>query len=210
MDNANPKNKIFTMILLLIIILLFSGCLNIKCSYISDEELSNGWYENLSLRNSGLHFLGLEKWCSSTYEIKGKYPSSLIVNTLKTLFLEDENNLYLTIQNILINNFSDRISINESSEFSGQRTLLNSHKSKYLIYEGIDREKGLKIKLIGEIWNCGVSGTSIVCIGITYISNEKNQSIMNYINWQKIIEDPDGNIENFIGLNGLIYNTKCH
>jgi len=202
-------------ILILIATIIFfftasSGCVNIKCAYIPDEILSNGWYENLSLRNTGLHFLGMEKWCSSVYELKGKYPASLTLTTIKSILLADEDEINKKIQKIIKENFKDNIQLNESTRITGERTLINSHKTKYIIYEGLDIIKKNKIKIIGEVWNCGISGSSIICIGIAYISNEENPFVEYIENWKKIVIDPNGSIENLIGQNGLINNVICH
>jgi hypothetical protein len=211
MEEGETKIKLFAIFVLIFLILIsFSGCVNIKCSYIPDKYLDNGWYENLSLRNTGLHLLGLEKWCSSVYEIKGKYPATLTVTTLKTLFLEDESDLYSRLQSIIKENLKDRILVGESTNFTGERSLNNSHKSKFIIYDGIDKQKQNNIKIIGEVWNCGISGSSILCIGIAYITNNDNSTNLYTDNWQKIVRDPDGNIENHYGENGLIFNIICH
>jgi len=206
----SKKVKILLFIVSILMIHSLSGCVNLKCSYVPNDFLVNGWYENISLRNTGLHFLGLEKWCNVIYEVKGKYSASLIVTSLKSLFLEDENELYDILKNIIQENFKDKISIIESSKIMGERYNFNNHKTKYIIYDCIDSEKQLAIKMIGEVWNCQTSGSSIICIGIAYTSNEENLTINNLSNWQKIVEDPYGNIGNYYGEEGLIYNIKCH
>lgn len=189
---------------------ILSGCVNIKCSYIPETFLSYGWYENLSLRNTGLHFMGTEKWCSSVYELKGKYPASLTVTTIKSLLLSDEDEINKKIQDIIEDNFKDTIEINISTKIIGERVLNNSHKTKYTIYDGFNIQKQIRLKIIGEVWNCGISGSSVICIGIAHISSEENTSLYNTENWQKIVFDPSGNIENLSGKGGLIYNVKCH
>lgn len=211
MDVGDSKKRIFLLFVLSTFLMIsLSGCVTLKCSYVPNDFLVNGWYENTSLRNTGLHLLGLEKWCNIIYEIKGKYPASLIVTSLKAIFLEDENELYDIVKDMIKINFNDGILINESSKLSGERNNFNNHKTKYIIYEGIELEKDLDIKIIGEVWNCGNTGSSIICVGIAYISNRENPIIKNTINWEKIVEDPNGNIENYYGGEGLIYNIKCH
>jgi len=203
------KRKIIPFISILFLLIILSGCVNIKCAYIPDEIINNGWYENLSLRNTGLHFLGLEKWCTSLYEIRGKYPASLSISTLKSLLLTNEDELFNKIQGIIEDNLSDNIKLNHSSRFSGERYLSNSHQSKYIIYNGIDLTKELNVRIIGEVWNCGISGLSVICIGIAYITNKDNFSVEYTKNWQSIVSDPNGEIENYFG-EGLIYNINCH
>ncbi|UCD14033.1 MAG: hypothetical protein JSW60_01045 [Thermoplasmatales archaeon] len=206
----NKKQLLLLIVLIFILLTAFSGCVNIKYAYIPDSVITKGWHENVSLRNTGLHFLGLEKWGSSIYELKGKYPASLTVTTVKTLVLTDEEELQKKTIETLEETFKDSIQLNASTKITGERTLLKQHKTMYITYEGKDINKDLNIKLIGEIWNCGDSGTSIICIGIAYISNSENTTIENTDNWQRIVMDPSGTIENFTGEEGLIYNVYCH
>ena len=79
-----------------------------------------------------------------------------------------------------------------------------------------------KIYYIGETWNCGVSGTAIICIGYAQITdNIDNNSNENYENFAKIIKDKEGTFREYFrnkvsdelifqGENGLIFNVKCH
>lgn len=204
------KHIWMTIALMLALLVAFSGCVNISCSYIPDLEITDGWHENLALRNTGSQFLGLEKWCGSVYEINGKYPASLTVTTLKTLILTDEEELQKKTIETVEETFQDSIQLNESTKLTGERTLLKKHKTMYMIYDGIDINKNKKIKIIGEVWNCGTSGSSIICIGIAYVTNNENPTIENTENWQKIVMDPSGTIGNFTGEKGLIYNVHCH
>ena len=111
-----------------ILLVAFSGCVNLTCSYIPDSIVTDGWYENLALRNTGSQFLGLEKWCSSTYEINGNYPASLTVTTIKTLVLTDEKEIKERAIETVEETFQDRIELNIST--TGERTLQKNHKTK--------------------------------------------------------------------------------
>lgn len=206
----NKKHIWMTIALMLVLLVAFSGCVNISCSYIPDLVITDGWHENLALRNTGSQFLGLEKWCGSVYEINGKYPASLTVTTIKTLILTDEEELQKKTIETIEETFQDSIQLNESTKLTGERTLLKKHKTMYMIYDGIDINRNEKIKIIGEVWNCGTSGTSIICIGMAYITNNGNPTIENTENWQKIVMDPGGTIGSFTGEEGLIYNVHCH
>ncbi|MCK4332326.1 MAG: hypothetical protein KAV40_01970 [Thermoplasmatales archaeon] len=206
----NKKHIWMIIALMLVLLVIFSGCISINCAYIPDSVITDGWYENLSLRNTGSQFLGLEKWCGSVYEINGKYPASLTVTTLKTLVLTDEEELQKKTIEIIEETFQDSVQLNESTKLTGERTLLKTHKTMYMIYDGRDITKNKKIKIIGEVWNCGTSGTSIICIGIAYITNNESPTIENTDNWQKIVMDPSGTIGDLTGEEGLIYNVHCH
>lgn len=206
---GESKKKIWIPISLIIILLVaLSGCVNLTCSYIPDSIVIDGWYENLALRNTGSQFLGLEKWCSSTYEINGNYPASLTVTTLKTLVLTDEKEIKKRAIETIEETFRGRIELNISS--SGERTLQKNHNTMYTVYNGIDKDTDEKVKIISEIWNCGTSGTSIICIGIAYITNDEIPNAENTEYWQKIVMDSNGGIEGFIGEEGLIHNVFCH
>ena len=209
MSGGESKKKcIIPVIIILITLSLLSGCVNLTCSYISDSLLNNGWYEDLSLRNTGSQFLGLDKWCSSTYEIQGKYPATLTLTTMKSLVLSDENELFEKTKDAISKTFKDRFNITEV--LSGERTISKGHKSHFSIYDGIDSSSHQKVRLIGEVWNCATSGTSIICVGFAYTTNENLPDVENLENWQKIVMDPSGTIDNSFGEIGLIYNVDCH
>ena len=194
--------------LLLFVFILFSGCVDLTCAYVKEPAVSDGWYENTALRNTGTQFLGLEKWCSSTYEINGKYPASLMVTTLKTLVLTDEEEIQIKTRQTIEETFQNSIQLNEN--ISGERTLQNSHKTMYMLYDGLDVKKNESVKIIGEVWNCGTSGTSVVCIGVAYITDKEVSDVENTENWQKIVMDRSGTIDGFLGIEGLIDNIYCH
>ena len=70
--------------------------------------------------------------------------------------------------------------------------------------------KNDSVKIICEVWNCADSGTSIVCIGIAYITNKEIIDVINTDNWEKIVQDLKGTIDGYIGDMGLIDGIKCH
>lgn len=211
MADGERKNYLIPIITFIVVLLtILTGCISIKCPYIPDVIINEGWYENLSLRNTGTQFLGLEKWCGSVYQINGKYPASLTVTALKTLILTDEKELYKKTIKTIEETFKDSIILNESTRIKGTRTVEKNHQTMYIIYDGISITEYEKIKIIGEVWNCGNAGISIICIGIAYITNNEIPNIENTDNWQKVIMDPRGSIENSTGEEGLIYNIYCH
>jgi hypothetical protein len=206
---AEKKKYIGISIILILLALVFSsGCVDLTCAYVKDSAVTDGWYENTALRNTGMQFLGLEKWCSSTYEINGKYPASLTVTTLKTLVLTDEKEIQKKTRETIEETFLNSIQLNENT--SGERTLQNNHKTMYILYDGIDTKKDENVKIIGEVWNCGTSGASIICIGVAYVTNKEIPDVENTDNWQKIVMDPSGTIDSAFGEQGLIDNVHCH
>ena len=212
-DRENKKHIWMIIALMLVLLVVFSGCISINCAYIPDSVITDGWYENLSLRNTGSQFLGLEKWCGSVYEINGKYPAHLTVTTLKTLVLTDEEELQRKTIEIIEETFQDSIQLNENTTLTGERTLLQTHKTMYMIYDGKDITKNNKIKIIGEVWNCGTPGTSIISIGVAQVTNNAyGDSNINFSVWRKIVMDEIGTfgVGDFQGEDGLIYNVICH
>ncbi len=201
-------------ILIVIIFAVVFGSNQLKSAYVPDEYLLiDGWSENPEDRDSGSRLFGLEKWCSLTYEIEGNYPAYFTVTTIKTLVIMNENELEDETIETIENAMQQGVIINKSTEFTGERTLKNNHKTKYIIYDGEDIAKNPseKVKVIGEVWNCGNSGTSIICIGVAQVTdNANNNSKENTANWDKIIKDELGSINGLPGKNGLIYNVKCH
>ena len=197
----------------IILFVVSSGCVELTSAYVADTVLTDGWYENISLRNTGSQFFGLEKWASATYELNGQYPASLTVTTMKTLVLMDEQELQNKIEETMQSTLKQGIQLNESVNITGERVVLKGHKTRYMVYDGIDTttEPFEKIKIIGEVWNCAVSGTSVVCIGMAYITNSTDNSSSDHLdNWEKIVMDSIGTIDGSTGENGLIYNVICH
>jgi len=211
------ENRIYVIIAVFIIVVVvfavvFSGR-QLMSAYVPDEFLDEGWSENLVERDSGSQFLGLESWYSITYKIDGNYPASLTVTTFKTLVMMNENELRDKTIETIEKALERGIAIDTITEFTGERVLKNEHKTMYIIYDGNDTSKdpSEKIKIIGEVWNCGASGTSIICIGVAQITdNLHNNMELNTTYWGKIVRDENGVIDDFIGEDGLIYNVICH
>ena len=211
-------NRLYLIIAIFILLVVFFALIWFPPQFtpasVSDEFLVNGWSEDLDERSCGSQSYGVDKWCSLTYKIDDNHPAYLTVTTFKTLIIMTEEDLEAkTIETIREKALLQGISINNNTEITGERTLQNGHKTKYVIYDGNDTSKDPmeKIKIIGEVWNCGTSGNSIICIGVAQVTdNFHNNSEVDLNNWKKIVEDGMGMIDGFIGDNGLIFNVKCH
>ena len=211
--NNVPWFLVPIVIILVILFVVSSGCLDLTSAYVSGGTLTDGWYENASLRNSGSKYLGLEKWASATYQIDGDYPATLTVTTMKTLILMDEQELQHETKELINSSIKEGIILNESSETTGERSLEKLHITMYMTYQGLDTsgEADETVKIIGEVWNCPTSGTSVICIGTAYITKSNdNTSLQNTSGWEKIVKDPVGTIGGYTGDDGLIYNVTCH
>jgi hypothetical protein len=203
-----------TIFVIIIVMSLFFGSRNLTKAYIEDLILED-WSEDIFERDGDSRTFGLEKWGSYTYRNSNvSYPAYVTVSTYKTLFMMSEEELLdRTIQTI--KDASNRgIFIDEKTKIVGSRVLRNEHKTSFIIYNATDSNiaSQQEIRIIGETWNCGISGTSIICIGVSWITNSSiNNSIIDLSYWSDIISDGEG----FFGTdykneNGLIYNVKCH
>jgi hypothetical protein len=217
-EGGFKENKIYILIAIFIVIIIFFAVIfsgrDLTPAYIPSDYLEGNWFENLSERSSDSQLFGLEKTSSFTYELEGNWPAYITVTTFKTLFMMNEEQLrdktIETIQNVE----NKGIILDEKSKIIGERVLKNGHSTMYIIFEGNDTSKNPveDIKIIGEVWNCGVSGTSVICIGYSQVSDNVNQHSQNNTSWSKIIKDESGTFENelFIGDDGLLYNVVCH
>jgi hypothetical protein len=211
--NIISDNKIYAIIAVIIIVIIiltvFFSSNQLNEAIIKNQFLGDEWIEDIKDRDGGSRHFGLEKWISYTYKNNDlKYPAYITVTSIKTLFMMGEDELYeKTIETI--KKASDYgVFINESSKNSGTRDIKNGHKTRYCIFYGND-SSGEIIKIIGESWNCGISGTSVICIGVAQITNS---SVENYNYWKRIISDKTGTFgtDDYKNIDGLIFNVKCH
>ena len=209
-------NKIYAIIVIVIIIIViyavFLSRPPLKPAFINNEFLDFAWSEDISERDSYSQLLGLEEWISYTYSNNDdRFPAYLSITSLKTLFMKGEDELIDQTLETIQKASDQGLFIDEESRINGERVLDNEHKTMYIIYDGNDttKEPYEKFKIIGETWNCGISGTSIICIGFAQVTNN---SQTNTSFWAKIIKDKEGTfgLGDFQGLNGLLFNVKCH
>lgn len=178
------------------------------------DKILNPWREDVNELQTSSNLFGLEKWSSRTYRnYNSTYPAYLTVTTMKTLFMINENDLLSKTEETIRKAASEGIVIDENSKVTGVRALANGHQTHYIIYDGNDTSKNPNesIKIIGEAWNCGVSGTSIICIGYAQITDNANNGSMDLSFWSKIVSDEVGTLgADYINKDGLIFNVVCH
>ncbi len=204
----------FLIILVVIFAVVFSGN-QLKQAYIHHDFLDGGWCEDLVERDSGSQFLGLEKWGSLTYKIDCNYTTYLTITTIKTLVMMGEKELRDKTGETMEKALNVEIMPEEDTKITGGRLLKNGHKTMYIVYNGTDTSKNSyeQIKIICEVWNCGKSGTSVICLGFAQITdNAHNNSEINTTYWEKIVGDKKETFgtEGFQREDGLIYNVICH
>lgn len=209
-------------IILIIITILFSGN-QLVWAIIDDKYLIDGWKDSGDSVSFDRLF-GLEKQGTLTYVVDDNvdelYPAFITVTSIKTLFMMKEGDLLKTTIETIDQAVEDNdIVIDKNTSYSGNRALNSGHKTNFVIFDGNKTyENGTEeIRIIGETWNCGTSGTSVICIGVAQITdNINNNPDYNYSHWIEIIGDTEGtfvneyNSYNFINSNGLIFNIKCN
>ena len=192
-------------IILIVLTVIFSSN-QLTQAYISHKYLTDGWIES-GERDYEEGFLGLEKQATFKYKVDENlnehYPAFLTVTSIKTLFIMNEEELLRkTIETINLAANEKNIIIDDDSKIEGERVLNNSHRTFYVIFNGTDNSNIISenIKITGETWNCPLSGTSVICIGVAQITdNLHNKSFENLSRWNQIINK-----------DGLIYNVNCH
>jgi hypothetical protein len=205
---GEKENRVYIaialIILFVIILIVFFNSNQLDKAFTEDTILGTSWYEDINARKEESQLFGLEKFASFTYKNNDKeYPAYVTVTSIKLFFMMNEADLLETAEETIFDASKKGIIIQNDTRLTGERDLFNGHKTTYIIYNGSDNSKEPfeKIRIIGETWNCGNSGTSIICIGVAQITdNVNNNSIINTTYWDKIVGYQ----------NGLIYNVKCH
>lgn len=213
---GSRDNKIYTIIAIFVIIIVifavFFSSNDLNEAIIEESILNDTWIEDISERKSDSQFFGLEKWVCYTYVNNDDiFPAYVTVTSIKTIFLKSEEDLRDQTLDTIKMASKQNIVVDEETMLTGERVLANEHKTMYVLFDGNDtsKEPYENIKIIGETWVCGPSGTSIICIGFAQVTNHL-QTNTNY--WEKIIRDKYGTFGSgaFQGNDGLLYNVKCH
>jgi len=202
-------------IIVVIILTIFFSTNKLISAKIEDDILGSSWIEDIVERDFGSGFLRIEKWASFTYKNNNvTYPAYVTVTTFKTLFMMNEEDLKNKMEETIIDSSKQGVSVDLETKITGERTLNNGHKTLYSIYDGnySSYQVNEKIKIIGETWNCAPSGTSIICIGYAQVTDMvHNNSEIDLTYWIKILKDKDGTFgSDYKGLDGLLFNVKCH
>ncbi len=215
-DRVAGETRVYAIVAVFVIIVIifaviFSGT-SFSHAYVDATVLTGGWRENPAEREGVSQWFG--GWRSITYAIAGIYPANLTVTTYKTLVLMNEQELRQKTTEAIENAIQQGIAVNNTTIITGERFLQNEHMTSYVVYNGTDESKSPteQIKIIGEVWNCGTAGLSVVCIGIAQITdNEHNDSTIDTTSWYRIIGDIGGTFgTDAKGFDGLIDNVICH
>lgn len=201
---GNRENRVYVIIAVIILIVILVTVIlssnKMTEAYVSDKALGTDWYEDFNERYIDSQFIDLEKQASFTYRVdNSSFPSFLTVNTYKTIFMINEKDLYEKTDEAIKEYMDNRnVTLDFNSIVEGERKIANGHKTMYIRYNGTlsKNNYNYKIKVIGETWNCDKSGTSIIAIGFSQITNNSNKNL-EY--WNDITRK-----------DGLIYNIICH
>lgn len=219
LNDEKRDNRIYLVvaifIIVVIILTIFFSTNKLVSAKIEDYILGSSWIEDIGERDCGSGVLGLEKWASFTYKNNNvTYPAYVTVTSFKTVFMMNEQDLKNKMEETIRGSSKQGVSVDLETKITGERTLNNGHKTLYSIYDGnySSNEADEKIKIIGETWNCGTSGTSIICIGYAQITDKAhNNSEIDFTYWVKILKDKDGTFGlDYKGNEGLLFNVKCH
>ena len=213
------ENKTYAVIaafiLLVVVLTVIFTSNHLTPAIIPNDYLSEGWFEDFDEREMDVQLLS--SWYSYTYKnYNDSYPANVAVTSRKTLFLTSINDLLSETIKAIKGASKQGIFIDEDTMISGNRILSDGrHKTVYVVYNGTDNSSGVdeEIKVIGETWNCGISGASLICIGVAQITdNTHNNPTVVDTYWAKIVQDEEGTfgIGEYMGDDGLIYNVKCH
>ena len=208
LKGGEKENRIYIIIAIIILVVIiftvFFSSNNINKAFIDDVILDSSWYEDIEERTDRSQLFGLENFASFTYKNNNQsYPAYVTVTSIKLIFMMNEDDLLKTTEETLEDASEQGIIIEKNTKTSGIRELVNGHKTSFIMYNGTDnsKEPSERIKIIGESWNCGSSGTSIICIGVAQITDNKNSdSMVDTTFWDEIIDEKDG----------LISNVSCH
>jgi len=216
--NDTKGTRIYVIIALLIILavifaFIFSGG-QLKQAFIHHDFLDENWCEDLEERDGVSQFF-LERLGSFTYKIDCNHTAYITITTIKNLVMMNEKELRDKTSETIEKALEMGIMLDKDIKIMGERLLKNGHKTMYVIYNGNDTSKNPieRVKIIGEVWNCGKSGTSVICLGFAQITdNAHNISEINTKYWGKIVGDEEGTfgVKDFQREDGLIFNVICH
>lgn len=203
-------------IVVVIIFTVFFSGRELFSAYVPYNVRGEVWLEDEFERDCGSRLMGLESWCSFTYRNDDEvFPAYVSITTFKNMFMLSEDELWDKTIETVEKASTQNIVLNDSSKIVGWRVLKDGvHKTRYIVYDGVDSSEDVSknVKIIGECWNCGESGTSVICIGFARVTKNSFSS-ENLSFWGKIARDPEGTFGNnsfYMGDDGLIFNIKCH
>jgi len=210
-----------SVVISLIIIVIIASVMvistrQITAAMVPDSSLVDGWHERIGDRIVSSGFFNLNQAVTYTYATDDVlFPASLLVQTKKSLVLPSETQLLNQAVSEHLPDLQNNYSINTNTTMQGMRTLHTGHQTHYIVYQGVRNDSAQldEIRCVIEVWNCGISKISVICIGVAQITNvsilSTDHSTMNYL--EHILSDPIGTFgEQYQQPDGLIYSIRCH
>lgn len=210
------------------------GCLSFKAASVPDKFLEgpggNGWerVENRSMSEPQSEWMGFKKEQVLVYQDRATdgrgYPGTLTVVTLRAISAYSPEALKDLIKEQVRSRAEAAGLAVGGDPVEGTRTLADGSSTQYFVYSanvtkaGFFTQKDAGAKLIGEVWNCEASRTSVVAIGFAQVSSRSTtaglllpggSSGVKLDTWRELVADKDGAIEGIKGERGLIDHVTC-
>lgn len=152
----------------------------------------------------------------------GGYTASLLVTTLKLFPSPSE----AALQDLLEEQVTQRAQAQgielQGDPVRGQRSLQGGHRTLFFVYTGKISRAGevfttvdATAKILGEVWNCPESGTSVAAVALAQVSSVRSlggipvATNTDTTNWREVAADPQGAVDGERGADGLVYNVRC-
>lgn len=215
--------------------LLLSGCAGpIPAARVPDSLLQgdggNGWAPD-GARSQAVpttEMLGLVQRQTLSYRDdprdggNGGYSASLVLTTMKLFPSPSEAQLRdILREQVEINAEQQGIRL-EGAPSEGARSLQDGHRTLFFIFTGKVTGQGelftttdATAKIVGEVWNCPASGTSVAAVGLAQVSSVRSlggvpiATDVDARNWRELAADPQGSMDGQRGADGLLYNVRC-
>jgi hypothetical protein len=152
----------------------------------------------------------------------GGYPASISLTTLKLTPSPGEAQLRDILRKQVQQSAEQQgIALGDQVR-EGSRTLADGHGSLWFQFTGTVTGDGplfttedATAKILGEVWNCPESGTSVAAVGLAQTTSTQVVGGIpvatneNPTNWREIAGDPSGSIDGQRDASALVYNVVC-
>jgi hypothetical protein len=220
-----------SLLALVAVVAASAGCLGLDPAQVPADLVQggggNGWRFNDTASDDEpqSRSFGLVRFQSLSYEDKGDeggYPARLSLTTLRTVLAPSEEDLRDRARTrVRERAAASGITLEDDPE-TGSRILASDYESLYFVYDGNATQaegdfftRDAPVKILGEVWTCSSSRTSVAVVGLAQVADVRyvgGNAIVEEPddrNWREIVADPDGSIEGVTGRDGLVYNMEC-
>lgn len=183
----------------------------------------NSWTYDESRRLSVSSYYGLFRMEIVGYEFAGyespgpPYPGGMIVASIKTIYILDEETIENEITRRLDDMSSKGLVIDKNSKVESEEKLNNSKTAKYIIWDAEMKTKGsgymdafvdgAKLKIKAEYWVCDEKGMVVVAVGYAQVGY-----IYTSPWWEKIISEgvkKEDELSTWNSIRTLMYYIEC-